>query len=313
MDRLFAFKNFALGTEIDIAGTFIYNGIREFNKMNSFFFESEIFSFLYHVSVGIERLQKVLIVLLENPNERDVIKLEKELITHSHQDLHNRICKNKKISFTTVQNDFLRILTSFYKSCRYDRFSFGTDFAKERRLLCRFISNHLNIRIETDMIFPTRNDDKIKEFIGRVVGSISRKYYAQIREQSDELNLYTYELRYESPAQKIFLPKFIKESVQEQYVNEQIALKELLIYLTNTKDESPFYSFLKDIEPLEFDIALLQEHISELCIGKISQQLIDEVESMYQEFEIDIGERLEMLRLIGNPGVLFDIPEDNME
>ena len=60
----FHYRNFKMGTELDIAGTFIYDGINSLKSMGNFEVESEIFSFLYHISVGIERMQKIIIVLI---------------------------------------------------------------------------------------------------------------------------------------------------------------------------------------------------------------------------------------------------------
>ena len=88
--------------------------------------------------------RKVLLVLLENPSIENIEEFEKELITHSHQDLHNRIKVISDIQFSPVQNAFLQVLTNFYVSCRYDRFCFNTAFEKERALLVSFISKHLN-------------------------------------------------------------------------------------------------------------------------------------------------------------------------
>lgn len=66
-------------TEIDIAGTFIYRGIREFNNLDSFYNAGEIFHVLYPLSVGIERLQKVLLVLLEEIRPEQAHEFEKDL------------------------------------------------------------------------------------------------------------------------------------------------------------------------------------------------------------------------------------------
>ena len=71
-DRIVLHKNFKMSTEIDIAGTFIYNGMKELEQMEMFKNESDIFSFLYHISVGIERIQKVLLVMLEEIDDTKV-------------------------------------------------------------------------------------------------------------------------------------------------------------------------------------------------------------------------------------------------
>jgi hypothetical protein len=49
-------KNFALGIELDTASTFIYNGIRTLEDLQSFQHPVDTFEILYNLSVGIERL-----------------------------------------------------------------------------------------------------------------------------------------------------------------------------------------------------------------------------------------------------------------
>ncbi len=116
MNLIQFYKNFNLGREIDIAGTFIYNGMKCFDKMEWFEEECEVFHVLYQLSVGIERLQKVLVVLLEEfpleINEENVATFEKSLITHSHQILHQRISNKLSIHFNSHQNSFLQLLTN---------------------------------------------------------------------------------------------------------------------------------------------------------------------------------------------------------
>ncbi len=84
--------------------------------METFYYESEVFAFLYPISVDIEMLQKVLIVLAENISEEKVEEFEKSLITHNHQELHGRIKKYVDIKFNSRQNSFLQMLSNFYKN-----------------------------------------------------------------------------------------------------------------------------------------------------------------------------------------------------
>lgn len=56
--------------------------------------------------MGIERLQKVLLVLLENITVDDYEEFEKSLITHNHMELHKRIRNNCGIEFNADQNGF---------------------------------------------------------------------------------------------------------------------------------------------------------------------------------------------------------------
>lgn len=310
MDNLFKYKNFSMLTEIDIAGTFIYNGISEFNRMKTFHHTSEVFSFLYFTSVGIERLQKALLVLLSNIPPEKIKEFEKRLITHSHQDLQSRINKIKDMSFNLRQNEFLQLLTNFYKSCRYGRFSVDAKISPERDMLVDYISKHLDMDINVDGFICTSNDEHVKEFIGRVVGGIAKKYYNEIYNASSQLGIYAYELRSGSPAEKTFLPRLEKISLQEQKVSEMIAFRELLVFMLNTSEKSNYYGFLKSIEPLELDIANLNDYLEDVISGTIPQSLIDEIETLYEETNINVSDRIECLNVIGDTRYLFDIDED---
>jgi hypothetical protein len=59
MTQAWNYKNFNMVYELEISGEFIYDGIQALNTMDSSSNSAELFSFLYHISVGIERLQKI--------------------------------------------------------------------------------------------------------------------------------------------------------------------------------------------------------------------------------------------------------------
>lgn len=48
-------KNFKLGEELDVAGTFIYNGVRRFYELRKLDHTDEIFEVFYYPSIGLER------------------------------------------------------------------------------------------------------------------------------------------------------------------------------------------------------------------------------------------------------------------
>lgn len=295
------YKNFNMGTEIDIAGIFIYNGIKELDSMESLYYESEVFGFLYPISIGIERLQKVLIVLGENISEKEVEEFEKSLITHSHQDLQNRIKKHIDIKFNPKQNSFLQVLNNFYKNCRYERFNVRGKYDLEKRILIDYVKKNLN----NETIDEYCLSNEIKEFLGRIIGSIARNYYDNIYKLASKQNLYTYELRSGSKARKVFLSQLKNNSLQEQVVNEQISLKEFFIFLINTTTRNNFYKFIKEIEPLEFDIYLANSYLESICKGNIPSELVNEVEYLYGESGYS-KDRIEMINCIGNDRVDFN-------
>ena len=63
MDRQTFWKNYELGSEISISGSLIYNGIYAFHQIRDFNdAEENIFEFFYNISVGFERLMKIMLM-----------------------------------------------------------------------------------------------------------------------------------------------------------------------------------------------------------------------------------------------------------
>ena len=310
MDKVTFVKNFALNREVGIAGKFIYDGMHDLNCMYGYNDLDNIFGFLYKISVGIERLQKIAYILLKNPNEDEYKEIEEEIITHSHTGLQDKINDLTNIFLNDHQKAFLHLLTRFYNSCRYDRFNFMTSFNMEQELFINYVQERLNINIDFKSIFPTMLEERVKKFLGKVIGNLAKSYYKIIHQEADKIGIYTHELDALSKSMKIFANTSERDSLQEQMINEQIAFKELLIFLLNTSQSSSFYDFLKSIPALDIDIAMNQEYLCELVKEEVPQQLIDELEDLYLNGNFDKKERFEMLSCIGNPHCHFYSEED---
>jgi hypothetical protein len=80
-------KNWRMGTELQISGSFIYNAILCLDQMETFYYEEECFEFLYNTSVGIERLLKICIILTEHDKINNQEEFEQSLITHNSTEL----------------------------------------------------------------------------------------------------------------------------------------------------------------------------------------------------------------------------------
>lgn len=154
------------------------------------------------------------------------------------------------------------------------------------------------------------NTDEVKEFFGRVIGRLCQKYYKLIEEESRNRNIYCYELRYNSAAERVFCGNEDKGSYQKKIDKEKRAIKELLLYLRSPQEMNKFIEHMDQIESLPFDVALIQEYVADLCNKTVSVDLIDEVDFMYEEFVEDKREREEMVSLIGDKGVMFDWEEE---
>lgn len=251
-------KNFNMGTELDVSGTFIYNGLKSFHDMQTFYHEADVFDFLYNISVGIERLFKIVIILTEHNETVDQEAFEKELITHNHLELFHRIQERHNVNVSNPHNKFLQILTNFYKSMRYDRYCLAEvrAYNKEKKALIDFICTELNIEYSEEFLSVTQNDERCKKFIGKIIGKFCKELYKIVQQEAHRLGLFTYELRYESKAAKIFLAN------EFDFINEDRVRKELLIFLMHAESDTGVVNYIKsNMRPLELDIGEACEYI----------------------------------------------------
>ena len=101
-------KNFHLGEELSISGMFIYNGLKCFHQMDTLDNVDEIFEFQYNLSVGLERLLKVAVVLLEHDKDTNIEEFEESLITHNHLELVQRIKKHSSLNLSKPHKELRR-------------------------------------------------------------------------------------------------------------------------------------------------------------------------------------------------------------
>jgi hypothetical protein len=209
--------------------------------------------------------------------------------------LHERISEKVQIRFNAHQNAFLQLLTQFYETCRYDRFNISANYQKERDMFVVFLSDRLNMEIRVDKaFFDTPNNIRMKKFFGRIVGTISRTYYAAIRDQAYKLGLNTYEVRYDSPAYKLFSGELKDDSFYELLFEERIALAEFFVYLLNYKSTEEIREYISTIVPLELDLNDTEIYFNEICKGKVPSALVDAVISRYENME-NSSERLKIM------------------
>lgn len=313
MDQRWKYKNFNMGTELDIAGAFIYDGIHEFCRLKYISNDEPTFMSLYNMAVGIERLEKIVYVLWSLDDEVDETKFEKELITHSHTELRDKIKKalkihNKNIEFSKQENALFELLRGFYNTARYMRFNIDGDRDKELELIRTFLKSDSNyVETNTDLFYDNciEANENAKNLFGRTLKSITAKYYELIRKGSSKNQTYTYELRVDSKASKIFHSK--ESSLIKDQDNEYLAVKELLIYLRNSKDKTGFLKYVDEIEPLELDPANVITYLSNITRGIISQELVDEAESLYEELDKPY-DREKLVSLFAEEDVMFEFP-----
>ena len=285
-------KTFNLGTELDIAGRFLFNGLQAFHEMEHFTAEEDAFEFLYSVAVGVERLLKIAVILTEHDNTVDQDAFEKSLITHSHQELARRLKAKHDLKFPAQINEFIALLGRFYKSQRYGRYSLDSVFAptQSRIELVKFLEKHLHIEIDVSTLLGvTRNERKHRQFIGNVVSKIVSPVYQIVESEARRLNIYTYEIDCRSKASKIFLSK------KFDFEAEDILQAELIAYFLSNEACGPNARLIRDlIRPLPFDPALEGEYLAALRSDRRKIAVLDELESHYEDVT-NFKERRELL------------------
>lgn len=303
-------KNFRLGEEIHISGTFIYNGLRRFHELRKLDFADELFEFLYGLSVGLERLLKTAVVLYEHTDTTNQEELEKSLITHNHLDLVARLREHVELEFGTTHNDLLGLLGTFYKSLRYDRFTLTSVYEgkKEAKAIRGLLVKHLQAEFPAvDSVFGTDNDDRYRKFVRRTVLKIAREVYRAIDDRATQINLYTYELRSGSKAESVFLREV-------DIADEDVLWKELLIFFMNVKSDTGYLQFLRGTPPLEFDPALVPDYLDCFRSDSSKASVMDELEHYYGEMDRnERNERLQRIAVIGAPNVSFCSDDDDID
>lgn len=309
MTRELFWKNFNLGTELQISGSLIYNGLYIFDEMESFHFEEEIFEFLYNISVGLERLIKIAIILTTHDKINSKQDLFEERIkTHNHKKLMEMIRKYNKVNLGKQHFDFLDLLENFYHNMRYDRFSLDNvrNYDKEKKYFESFLSKHLGVKIshKENMFITNLNNCTIKTKIGKLIGKITTQLYDIIQQESHRLNIYTYEIRFNTKAYKIFIREefdFIKEHTYE---------KEMLVFLMNIKTQHEIKEVIQDIEPLNFDNALIPYYIKHFRSQLKKLEVLDEIEALYDDLEIDLNARQKLLKFLDDDSITFEFGKE---
>lgn len=303
-------KNFRLGEEIHISGTFIYNGLRRFHELRKLDFADELFEFLYGLSVGLERLLKIAVVLYKHTETTDQKKLETSLITHNHLDLVACLRKHVELKLGTTHTDLLSLLGTFYKSLRYDRFALTSVYEgeKEAKAIRSLLAKHLQAKFPDEgSFFGTDNNDQYRKFIRRTVLKIAREIYSVIEDRARQINLYTYELRNGAKAESVFLREV-------DIADEDILWKELLIFFMNVKVDTGYLKFLRETSPLEFDPALIPDYLDCFKSDSSKAGVMDELEHHYGEMERDErNERLQRMGVIGANNVFFDDDDEEID
>ena len=154
--------------------------------------------------------------------------------------------------------------------------------------------------------------EEFKRFYINELGKLAVHFYLLIHDKAGELNTYTYEIDSLSRASRVFWT-VQRRTLYEQMVLEQHATKELLLYIYKKNWGTGVFRLLDDMEAFDFDDSLVNEYLEDLCAGKVNDSLIDYVDDLHEDIEDEAQrkERKELLSLIGNCSVLFDLDDED--
>lgn len=271
-------KNWRLGTELQVSGSFVFNGILVLDKMETFHFEEECFEFLYNLSIGFERLFKIAIILLEHDTNSDQESFEKSLITNNHLLLLNRIQNHKKLIIGKTHNKFINLLSTFYKSARYERYNIKSVYKpnRDRQELVRFIQEELRVELSTDFQGSTKITSQIRKFLGKVIGTFTEQIYEIVKYECCRIGTFTYELSYQSKAFKIFIAN------EYDFERDRLTKKELLLFLLKTERTLNFENYLNSIKHYHFENNHLNEYIKYILESNFDD-VVDELDSLIDD------------------------------
>lgn len=317
MDRVTFFKNFNLGTEIDLAGAFAYNALSILNTENNVYQNDQIFLFLYNSAVSVERMQKCVLFLFEDYNESNFSEFESSLKSHNYQNLQGKIFEKTKKKLSAEQNALLKLLSEFYSNGRYSNYSLddGTryDYKAQFEAFIKdaYSTDFVDSSILDGISFIT---ERAKERIGRTLGKLLCYYYDLIWEKAHELQIFTYELRSDSAAEKVLMNSHPNKSLQSIHQDEKNALSELIVYLANTPNRTGYLNLLRSFDALDLDPFLVQDYLPEILNGQIPQELVDEVETIYADLPPkEVSERRTALSALGERNLVFPEDEEGFE
>ncbi|GGE31644.1 hypothetical protein [Psychroflexus planctonicus] len=286
MNKTDFWKNFSLGTELEISGNFIYNSLKIIDTINNYDYPEEVFELLYNTSVGFERLMKIAIILLEHDGNNYKEVVNKKFESHNLITLLDRIKKNS-LYIGVSERAFLHLLSNFYKHIRYGRYSLNEEnnYQKDKDAFKHFILKYLKTQDDN-----FRNTVEIKSFLLNIISKIATELYRVIKENAKRQNIDTYRLKPNGKAYQIFI-------LNDFSFENQNRLKiELLIFLLNTKDLD-IVKILKGIEPLHFDISNSKGLMKSILFEHNLNEYSDFLEHHYDELS-NIEERLNILDFI---------------
>lgn len=312
IDRDLWTLNFSIRQELQISGALIWKSINALNKV--YFDVSGIptdvlieypFFTLYFASQGIERIQKTIVQLIckkDHVQESEKNSVYDLLTSHAHDRLNDWIEKNESIKFNTNCRKLIDILTRFYRTARYAR------YADESYL--RSITPENNLLLELKSSNTSDLSREIKNNFGNFLGQLVWTYFQLFEKLCFELNIYAYELEYNSAACIVYYGhKERPINLYKEFLKRQNAKKEVIYWLMKKSEDYPKF-FIAEDDALDFDPEIVEYYLWELIYNsEDGQDCYSEVDCLYDDLYSSNKEkwkkRLKMMDYLINDSLFF--------
>lgn len=310
VNKIWDFKSLNMGRELEIAGEFIYDSAKKTMSISGLNNTYEINIILYTGAVGIERLQKIYLCLVAQ-DPTDVSSMPKCLRQHNHIELQREVDKYTEKNVSKNAMSLLGVFADYYNNFRYANYNPGQHENDLRKLFIGYLKK-LNGKFNFNEPCAAVQFEEFKRFYINELGKLAVHFYLLIHDKAIELNTYTYEIDSVSRASRVFWIGQ-RRTLYKQMLLEQHAVKELLLYIYKKNRGGYVFRLLDDMEALDFDDSFVNEYLEDLYAGKVNDSLIDYVDDLYEGIEdkAQKKEREELLSLIGNCSILFDLDEDD--
>lgn len=285
IDRDLLLLNFSIRQELQISGALLWKSINSLSKIyfnadgepNDHLVEYPFFT-LYFASQGIERMQKAIVELICKKNhipEQEKDSVYELLMSHAHDRLNNWIEEKTNIKPNTNCRKLLDILSRFYNTVRYARYSDET--------YLKATTPEYDLLLELRGSNSSELNNAIKNNFGNYLGRLAHLYFSVYTNLCSELGIYAYELEYNSAACIVYGHGEKPKNLYREFERRQKAKKEVLYWLVKKAAEYPKYSFA-DADALDFDLDSIEHYLWELVFNsEDGQDCFDAVESLYDE------------------------------
>ena len=237
-NEVFYHNSVVLNTELMTAADFIFDSIIDFINVTYFqsYSESKIFKSYYLLSVGVERLQKVILTMTYNcigNEEKDKFenRILKALHKHNHEILSELLQEYTGIDnkFSKEDNKLLSKLMSFYNKQRYIKYNENTDIDD----IYKF---HLGYRY----IINNQNDDFRKKTLEIIscLESILTSYFKMLGELQKRTRNYLGECGSDT---KLFIIKNISKNLRNYFKLFYLGKYEFQKFINGNSNLKPEY------------------------------------------------------------------------